>query len=162
MFGWLFHRSLVPEDVDVFTYHDGQRWVKGDGLKIMRTLALADGMDDVSLKTAEIPTKDGIEALGKVIAAVRAAFNLKQLDAGGVSDGRCKAILLEFFAWHDTVKKNSPSGPTLPAIQVFPEGHTPEPSVSSPTCTVSVQMPETPSESLSESVSPLENVPTAS
>lgn len=162
MFGWLFCRSLVPKDVDVFVYYNGSRWVKGDGLKIMRALALADGMDDVSLATAEIPNKDGIQALGKVIAAVRTAFDLKELSEGGVSDGRCKAILLEFFAWHDSVKKNSPSGPTSRDTPASPEDRTPAPSVSLPTSIVCVETPEPPLEQPSVSDSPSENVQTAS
>lgn len=163
MFGWLtriFSRPLVPVDADIFTYYNGRRWVKGDGLQIMRDLALSEGMDDISLKTADIPTVEGVKALDKVIAAARRAFKLKQLAAGGVSDGRVKQIVLEFFAWHDTVKKNSSSSQILPAGPVFQEDLLPEQSPLSSTSIVIDQKPDSPMPSVVESDLPSESVPT--
>lgn len=125
--GW-FDFWKRPKAREIFAYFDGAKKRFVDPIVAYRALK-DDPKFKLELHPALVDTGD-VEAIGITAAAVRSAFGVKALDAGGLTEQECIVLLLDFFAWADE-KKNSTSGPvTLPG----PSDTTPPPdSLATPT-----------------------------
>jgi hypothetical protein len=132
MFAWL-RRLLSAKDSsgytaaerEIFEYWDGRRKRVADPLAVHRTL-LTDPDLDMKIHPAmtALPTVDGLRATGKVAAAVRRAFGIGTLEAGGLTDGECLALFCEFGAYiHALTESNRPlpSSP-VPTASAVPQG----------------------------------------
>lgn len=98
---WLFPKrdasGFTPGERAIFPYWDGKRHRLGDPLALHRALLTDPDFDmEFDPKVAEVPTKDGLNATGRVAAAVRKAFGVKTLDDGGLTDTECLTLFCEF------------------------------------------------------------------
>jgi hypothetical protein len=108
MFRWLrrlFGRrdalGYADGEREIFEYWDGTRTRKGDPLAIHRALVCMPTEEfniDVDPKVSRVPTPEGLLATGRMAEAVRKAFGIKQVDEGGLTDGECIRLFIEFGA----------------------------------------------------------------
>ena len=105
-----------PSIEDVYRYHDGKRWVRGDPIGLLRKLSLDDGFDyDRERMLAVVDGKVGMEAMGKLVEGIRRAFEIPPVKEGGLTEPKVIKLLLNFMQWLEKVKKNSPPSP--PVVQ---------------------------------------------
>jgi hypothetical protein len=104
MTGWLarlFRRrdafGYLPNERDIFKYHDGTRRRRGDPLAIQRALIL-DPEFEIAIDpgVAAVPTPEGLKAAARTIAAVRKAFGVPEFAAGGLTDTGCLILFTQF------------------------------------------------------------------
>lgn len=150
MFGWLVSWFRKPSFEDVYCYHDGTRWVKGDPLAILRRLSTDEAFDfDREAKLSVVEGAVGATATGNLIAGVRRAFELPSVKEGGLTEPKVAKLLLNFMKWLEVVKKNlPPSPPDAPSTPDTPEEDLPEGRSLDSTSTPAEPSPSNPSLSL--------------
>lgn len=104
-----------PGQREIFEYWDGKRFRKGDPLAIHRAMLTDPDFDmNIDPGLAGVPHVKGLIATGRVAAAVRKAFAIAPLDAGGLTDGECLTLFCTFGAYiHQLTESSRPlaSGP---------------------------------------------------
>jgi hypothetical protein len=101
LFGKRDALGYADADREIFEYWDGQRVRRGDPLAIHRTIICAPEEEfniKVDPKAARVPTPEGLLATGRMAAIVRKAFDVKSVDEGGLTDGECIRLFVEFGA----------------------------------------------------------------
>lgn len=92
--------GYTPGEREIFEYWDGKRFRKGDPLALHRALLTDPDFDmNIDPGLAAVPHVKGLVAAGRVAAAVRKAFGITTLDAGGLTDGECLTLFCEFGAF---------------------------------------------------------------
>lgn len=133
MFWGLFGGSKPARNREVFTYFDGLKARSADPIVVFRMLK-DDKTFNMDVHPALVDAGD-VDAIGITAAAVRSAFGVKSLDAGGLTEQECVALLLDYFAWVEDVKKKlsgpvtspeSTAMPLPPACLENPENSTPD------------------------------------
>ncbi len=110
--GWFSFWKRAESRRDIFAYWDGIKARTADPIVAYRALK-DDPKFNLEVHPALIDAGD-LEAIGITAAAVRAAFGVKPLEQGGLTEQECIVLLLDFFGWA-AEKKNISSGPvTLP------------------------------------------------
>jgi hypothetical protein len=82
---------------EIFEFWDGSRHRMADPLAVQRALVTDPELDpkmDTGLMA--VPGVPGLQATGRVAAAVRRAFKVATLENGGLTDGECVALFCEF------------------------------------------------------------------
>src|SRR5207248_1369652 len=99
LFDWLFGRRAFGEyprrERTIFRYWDGTRQRLGDPLAIHRQLLEVPGLEETA-KVGEVPTVEGVKARGELAAAVRQAFGIAPLEAGGLLESECLDLFVRF------------------------------------------------------------------
>jgi hypothetical protein len=101
LFGKRDALGYADADREIFEYWDGQRIRRGDPLAIHRAIICAPEEEfniKVDPKVARVPTPEGLLATGRMAAIVRKAFGIKSVDEGGLTDGECIRLFIEFGA----------------------------------------------------------------
>jgi len=123
---------------EIFTYFDGNKPRSADPIVVYRSLK-DDAKFNIDVHPALVDAGDA-DAIGITAAAVRSAFGVKSLDAGGLTEQECISLLLQYFDWVDSVKKkdNQPlTSPPASDTTPLPEcSATPTSSPSESTSTV--------------------------
>lgn len=88
---------------EIFTYWDGSKPRSADPIVVYRALK-DDAKFNIDVHPALVDSGDA-DAIGITAAAVRSAFGVKSLDAGGLTEQECISLLLEYFNWVEDVKK---------------------------------------------------------
>jgi hypothetical protein len=111
---WTWLRRLVGKrdafgytagEREIFDYWDGSRVRLGDPLAIHRSLmTMPESEFDIKIDPdmTKLPNVKGLEATGRVVAAVRRAFKIPDLDHGGLTDGECMRL---FCAFGDVIRE---------------------------------------------------------
>lgn len=108
---WRFWRK--PErQREIFCYFDGNKPRSADPIVVYRSLK-DDPKFNIDVHPALVDAGDA-DAIGITAAAVRSAFGVKSLDAGGLTEQECISLLLQYFDWVDSVKKKDSQPLTLP------------------------------------------------
>lgn len=97
---------------DIFQYHNGEKPVWGDPLRIQRLLHLA--LPDAPAVLQGVRNKD-LAAVGKLMEAVPLAFGMKPFDpesGEGATEAVCKAAVEALWAFLASKKKSSAGVPT--------------------------------------------------
>lgn len=106
---WRFWRK--PErQREIFTFWDGNKPRSADPIAVYRSLK-DDPKFNIDVHPALVDAGD-VDAIGITAAAVRSAFGVKSLDAGGLTEQECISLLLQYFNWVDSVKKKDNQPPT--------------------------------------------------
>jgi hypothetical protein len=107
--------GYTATDRDIFPYHDGTRSRRGDPLAIQHALNSTPGFDvSIHPGAAAAPSKNGLAAAKITADAVRAAFGVPAFDAGGLTDGQCLLLFIQFGEWLGKLREETrplPSGP---------------------------------------------------
>lgn len=123
---------------EIFTFWDGNKPRSADPIAVYRSLK-DDPKFNIDVHPALVDAGD-VDAIGITAAAVRSAFDVKPLSAGGLTEQECISLLLEYFDWVDSVKKkdsqpltSQPASDTTPLLEC---SATPTSSPSESTSTV--------------------------
>lgn len=127
MFAWLA-RLFGREEVafgrcknHLFRYWNGQRYVNGDPMRIVRELTADPATTlELDMKDADAPIPQAQAAFGRVVAAARRAFRVKEAEEGGLDDPNCKELLNQFIFWLVAQKKNTPPSRTFAPVSPEP------------------------------------------
>jgi|SRR6516162_2695069 len=112
----------TPAERGIYSYWNGNRdgaqhvIVSADPLVIYRLLVDYPEINwDVDPKLVN-SIKGDTEAYNRILNAVRVAFNVRPIDAGGcgLSESQCYDLLNHFLAYFDTLKKKAEYSPTSP------------------------------------------------
>jgi len=99
----------------IYTYWDGQRWVKADPMVLHKNIMKVGPELDVAMKVAASPLKEAPFEHDRYMKFVRDAFGVKSFSEGGLTDLEVADLLDHFFAFCSGVKKNSNPTPTSAA-----------------------------------------------
>lgn len=119
----------------IYTYWDGQKWVKADPMVLHKNVMKVGPELDVAMKVAASPLKEAPFEHDRYMKFVRDAFNVKSFADGGLTDLEVADLLDHFFAFCSGVKKNSSPTPTSaattsPSTASTPAAASPTPSTS--------------------------------
>jgi hypothetical protein len=90
----------------IFEFWDGEKRRKVDPLVVQRALVSDKDFDlEIELKHIAASTPLAVEAMENIIRGIRAAFKIKSLDDGGLTDSECLAVMVQFGTWMGDVKK---------------------------------------------------------
>lgn len=115
MFGW-FKRWRMNRGRAIFRFWDGQRDRAADPLVVFRALLEHPEFDwekTPLLLEIDDPKISG-DALRVTADAVRKAFGVRDLLDGGLTEGECTQLLIQFTAYIGALKKSTSSPPTSP------------------------------------------------
>ncbi len=116
---------------EIFCYWDGCKARSADPLVVYRLLK-DDKEFNIDVHPAFVDEGD-MDAIRVTAAAVRSAFGVKSLDAGGLTEQECITLLLDYFGWVEQKKNNSSPPPTLqPDTDTTPPPDSPETATSLP------------------------------
>jgi hypothetical protein len=100
LFGRRDALGYADSEREIFVYWDGTRERKGDPLAIHRALLTMDPEKEFDIKTdpqvTAVPTIAGLRATGRLAGAVRKAFGIRTVDEGGLTDGECLRLFVQF------------------------------------------------------------------
>ena len=114
----------VPEDRLIFRCQVGRRELAYDPLAVHRRLLTEAGEDflaDCELMATEPPPEMAelpdvqaarLKAMGSVLTAIRAAFDLPNFADGGLLDSECLYLFAQFGEFVAGLKKNTSTLPT--------------------------------------------------
>jgi hypothetical protein len=105
MFGRRDAFGYTAAEREIFEYWDGSRVRLGDPLAIHRSLmTMPESEFDIKIDPdmTKLPNVKGLEATGRVVAAVRRAFKIPDLEHGGLTDGECMRL---FCAFGDIIRE---------------------------------------------------------
>lgn len=119
MLSWLFGSSRSDRARNIFHFWDGQQERRADPMRVWsRFLVHPTFENEVHPARAQLPGKDGAEALLVVVDAVRDAFKIPAFEDGGLTDQECYDLFNRFGVWLAALKKNGSPSPTLPPSTV--------------------------------------------
>jgi len=146
---------FVPPKRVTYRYWNGQRMVRGDPLALLRALAASDEFNfDVDAKLAAADGELAIKASQRIVAGVRKAFGIQPVDAGGLEDRDCDALLIHFMEWNDSQKKSGEfSRTSAKPARGSPAGHSLPANGTPCTSAAAASMPDAPPSSPTESAS---------
>jgi hypothetical protein len=89
--------GYTPAEREIFEFWDGHKVRLADPLTVQRAL-VTDPELDAKLDTGllRIPGEPGLNAAGRIAAAVRRAFKVPDLEHGGLSEGECISLFCTF------------------------------------------------------------------
>ena len=130
-----------PRDRTIFAFWDGTRKRLADPLAVHRALMTDPDFElQFDPKIAQVANKEGLKATGRTAAAVRRAFGVKDIDAGGLLDSECLELFIRFGEYVGKLTDDSlplSSGPEPMEVPASSEPATPNTvdygSVESPT-----------------------------
>lgn len=128
MFGFL-KRWAWRNRLGIFQFFDGTRTRRVDPMAVQRALfnhpRFAWDTHPVLIDVDD--PKVSLEALEITADAVRTAFELPGIEAGGLTETECVNLLASFVAYLNDLKKSTGTTPNSPAVTE------PKPSETSPT-----------------------------
>lgn len=127
---WLWvQRQLGADPRTIFRFWDGRRWRAVDPIPVYRALCETPGFHpEESLEALRGPDESLVlDATKTVSEAVRSAFDIKPLDAGGLTETECLSLYADFREYLGPLKKST--GPNLSSLATT----APQFSVPSPT-----------------------------
>lgn len=108
-----------PRDRMIYTYHDGQKYVRADPLVLYKRVMDVGPELSVDVKVATSISSRAPVALTSVVGRVREIFNVKTLADGGLTDVEVLVLLDHFMLYCDALEKKTPPSAT-PATGTSP------------------------------------------
>jgi hypothetical protein len=95
-------------DREIFRYRVGNFIGVADPLATQRAMMTDPDFDaKYDPGIAAVPTTEGLKATGRLAAAVRRAFGLKEFAAGGPTDGECLQLFVAFSEYLGDITEES-------------------------------------------------------
>lgn len=117
-FGGNGHAQVEPaysrREQLIYVYHDGEKEVRADPMVLWN--ALMEVWPDLitDMKLANSQHSKARMGWDSQVARVRKVFSLKSFVEGGLTETSSMAVLYDFWAWCEELKKNYPPTPTSP------------------------------------------------
>lgn len=118
MLGLSLEATLTDRERGIFDYWDGKRHRRADPMAVLRSLNDHPEFDLAS--TPQLAESGALEAVKITCDASRAAFGIKTLDEGGLTEVECIDVMVAFFDFCAALKKNSRAMPTSPEPTELP------------------------------------------
>lgn len=101
-----------PRERLLYEFWDGEKHVKADPMVLWN--ALMEVWPDliVDMKLANSQHSQATKGWHAQIIKVRKVFSIKPFEEGGLTETESMAILYDFWAWCEELKKNYPQTPT--------------------------------------------------
>lgn len=137
MFDWLKRLFRREHDVDsydlykpkkrnIFKFFNGKEIVQGDPMVIYKRIMEVGPELHISLRVADSPSKDAVQAHTDAVVSIRKIFGLdapkdplRAADEGCLEEPEVIDLLDRFLLYKETVKKNSPNS-VIPAREISP------------------------------------------
>lgn len=105
MFGWIRKLFGSKPKREVFRFWDGNAWRLADPLQSF--LFLKDHHTFKIESDPQLADQGHVDATRRLINATREVFQVRQLAQGGLTDGEVLALMGQFVAYMEDVKKKS-------------------------------------------------------
>lgn len=101
-----------PGERLIFTYHDGTKKVRADPMVLYKKVMASRAELSIDRKVADSPSKDAMTAHGRLVDRIRAIFQLKLFEEGGLTEQETVELLDHFLFFVDEIQKKTNPSPT--------------------------------------------------
>lgn len=96
-----------PNERNIYKYHNGQSWIRADPMVLYKRIMEKAPEIQVEMSVSNSISKDAIKAHSDLINRLRGIFDIKTLEAGGLTESEVIQLFDHFMEYVDTIKKNS-------------------------------------------------------